>query len=254
VEWAYGITTVPSRRRTTLPKTVSSLAEAGFDKPRYFVDSWDGHTYPGEATYRSPQIRTFGNWILALAELYIRQPYADRYAVFQDDVVACKKLREHLERSTTQADAYWNCITYPGNMEIAKRTGWNAGNRQGLGAQGLVFSNDAVLKLLVDSRIGARVRDRARGWKSVDGAVVFAMAKVGYSELVHYPSLMGHTGVTSSMGNGSQPFIPFDPTYDPTLGAVYQLPPKREQKVKPVSFRIKNGPFRPTPYRQRPVR
>jgi hypothetical protein len=36
--WAYGITTVPSRLTTLLPRTITSLAAAGFDKPHLFVD------------------------------------------------------------------------------------------------------------------------------------------------------------------------------------------------------------------------
>jgi hypothetical protein len=248
VKWAYGITTVPRRRRTTLPKTVETLAAAGFHEPRYFVDDWDGTEYPN-ATYRRPKIRTFGNWILGMAELYIREPDADRYAMFQDDIVACVRLREYLERSTVQPNAYWNCITYPSNADIAERTGWNLGNRQGLGAQGLVFTNKGLLDLITVSRIAERVKDKGRGWKSVDGGIVFAMRKMGYAELVHYPSLIGHTGVQSSMGNGAQPHIPFDPTYDPNIGTQYEQPPKPVQATR---MRLQQAARRVVPFRRRP--
>src|SRR3954465_7467772 len=88
--WAYGITTVPERRYDLLPRTIHSLARGGFDLPRLFIDGheksyheWD--TLP--QTIRYPAIRTMGNWLLGLWELYIREPAADRYAIFQDDCV-----------------------------------------------------------------------------------------------------------------------------------------------------------------------
>ena len=39
--WAYGVTTVPSRRDNLLPITLGSLRKAGFDKPRLARDAMD---------------------------------------------------------------------------------------------------------------------------------------------------------------------------------------------------------------------
>ena len=61
--WAYGVTTVDSRLNTTLPLTLSTLADAGFPKPRLFVDGAQSvPTYLSEyeTTFRYPKIRTFG--------------------------------------------------------------------------------------------------------------------------------------------------------------------------------------------------
>ena len=41
MKWAYGITTVPSRRENLFERTLQSLAVAGFDNPRLFVDGVD---------------------------------------------------------------------------------------------------------------------------------------------------------------------------------------------------------------------
>jgi hypothetical protein len=43
--------------------------------------------------------------------------------------------------------------------------------------------------------------DRTNPWKKIDGAVVTAMNKAGWREMVHNPSLLQHTGRISSMGN-----------------------------------------------------
>src|SRR5688572_9885654 len=102
LKWAYGITTVSQRRQKYLPTTLSSLQKAGFDKPVLFVDDcpntalWRDE-FKLEVVPRFPRIRTFGNWTLALLELTIREPYADRYALFQDDLVTYPHLRQYLE-------------------------------------------------------------------------------------------------------------------------------------------------------------
>src|SRR5688572_13834079 len=97
VRWAYGVTTVPKRRRDLLPRTLGSLAAGGFAAPWLFVDGCDElpgwraeFVAPGRAagvTCRYPLVRAYANWGLALGELWLRDPHADRYAVFQDDFV-----------------------------------------------------------------------------------------------------------------------------------------------------------------------
>src|SRR4051812_15694767 len=103
-EWACGVTTVPERRGTLLPRTLGSLQRAGFPAPRLFADgvatpeeaNWYGQT--GCATVRCPIVRVAMNWTLGLWELYARQPRADFFAVFQDDVLVCRDAREYVER------------------------------------------------------------------------------------------------------------------------------------------------------------
>lgn len=211
VKWAYGVTTVPSRRDDLLPRTLISLREAGFDNPRLFVDGCDEpHSWKREfgleVTNRYPKIRTFGNWILGLAELYIREPSFDRYALFQDDLVTYKNLRAYLESLPFPERTYWNLYTFPSNQKLCpdggKHEGWYKSNQLGRGAVALVFSREGVKTLLqARTNIIDRPEDVHRGHRAVDGGVVEAMRKAGYTELVHNPSLVQHTGDHSSMGN-----------------------------------------------------
>lgn len=216
VKWAYGMTTVLSRKDTHLPRTLTSLKLAGFDRPKLFID---GCTFQQAAALeeklglavevRRENIRTYGNWVLAMAELYIRNPDADRYAIFQDDLVTCLGLREYLESSPwPEEKCYLNLYTFPSNYQLAprdKRHGWYPSNQLGKGAVALVFDNAGVLALLGSQHMIERPKDPRRGWKSVDGGVVTALKKAGYKEMVHNPSLVQHTGLTSSMGNRSHP-------------------------------------------------
>lgn len=211
VTWAYGVTTVPGRRKDLLPRTLASLKAGGFDNPRLFVDGepnpqdWQSE-FRLEVTGRWPRIRAYGNWILALGELFLRHITAQRYALFQDDIVCVKNLRAYLERCPWPAKSYGNLITYPQNQELAQgKKGWYPSNQLGRGAQGLVFDRDAVITLLTHQHAITRALDAHKGWKSIDGGVVTALKKAGYREYVHAPSLLYHTGKVSMLGNKPQP-------------------------------------------------
>lgn len=214
VTWAYGVTTVPSRRDDLLPKTLQSLSRAGFDKPRLFVDgdsdteSWR-REFDLEVTCRYPNIRTYGNWTLSLAELYFRQPRHTYYAIFQDDFITYRNLRQYLERIRYPDKGYLNLYTFPRNQVLAPNGGRTIGfyksNQKGLGAVALVFSEEAVVNLLCHQHMILRPRDLVRGSRAVDGGIVTALRKAGWYEYVHNPSLVQHTGTVSSMRNHKHP-------------------------------------------------
>lgn len=217
LSWAYGVTTVPIRQTDLLPRTLASLAAGGFDRPRLFVD---GAT-PGmaqqyaerfglEVTARWPTIRTFGNWVLALGELFIRNPNADRYAIFQDDLVTYRNLRSYLEACPYQERSYQNLYLFPPPRQVAPPRigqtarfyeGWFPSNQRGRSATALVFDRKAVLTLLTHQHMVERPLDAKRGHRKIDGGIVTALVKAGYRELVHNPSLVQHVGLRSSMGN-----------------------------------------------------
>jgi hypothetical protein len=206
MKWAYGVTTVPSRKDTTLPKTLHSLCDAGFGDPRLFVDGCDNpHDYDAfqrPVTCRpTPPLRIVGNFMLGLAELYVRDPMADRYAMFQDDVVCVINLREYLSKCTYPRDGYLNLYTYHENFAFTRgKPGWNRSNQRGLGALGLVFNRDVAQKLMES---GHMIRKPAsanhkRSWKALDGGIVSGLKAFGVYEYVHNPSLVQHIGTMQS--------------------------------------------------------
>jgi len=212
MRWAYGVTTVPQRFDNLLPRTLESLAAGGFDKPRLFVDGVQNasqYDYLGlEVTTHYPTIRTYGNWLLALWELYIRNPAAERYAIFQDDIITYRNLRRYLEQTTYthgSHELYYNLYTYPVNQSpppSEEYTGWHASNQMGRGALALVFNRPAISTLLEQSHIISHPQNAQRGWRSVDGTVVTAFKAIQWLEYVHAPTLVQHTGTDlSSMKN-----------------------------------------------------
>jgi hypothetical protein len=222
--WVYGVTTVPARAGTLLPRTLKSLAAAGFDQPWLFIDGVT-HTeadrfereFKLPVTGRCPPLKAFGNWILALAELYIRQPVCNRYAIFQDDLVTYRNLRSYLCHCPFPEKGYWNLFTFPNNQLIAPRDGngkqkigWYESDQWGKGAVGLIFSREAVMTVLQAAHMIARPADASRrSTMNIDGGVVTAMTKAGWKEFVHNPSLIQHTGDVSTMDHGPHPKAAF---------------------------------------------
>ena len=213
IRWAYGVTTCPARRRDLLPRTLASLKLAGFSQPRLFVDGvanstdMDYHEFGLEVTTRYPVIRPFGNWALAVAELFIREPRADRYAIFQDDMVTYLNLRQYLESVQYPEKGYWNLYTFPDNQRLCPKDyiGWYRANQRGLGAVGIVLSHAAVVRLFHNQNFTDRPIDEKRGWRCIDGGLVNTFNSFGWEEYVHNPSLVQHIGIASSMGNRRHP-------------------------------------------------
>ena len=235
IRWAYGVTAVPKRRDTLLPETLLSLRLAGFDRPRLFVDGEDDpyswkREFGLEVTAHSPTLRTYGNWVLAMAELYIREPEAERYAIFQDDVALVRNLRTYLDACEYPGAGYWNLFTFFRNEELVKgKAGWVPSDQRGLGALALVFDRPAVLTLLTHQHMVERPQDPHRGWRAVDGGIVTALRKAGYTEYVHAPSLVQHTGTASSMGN--KPFPPARTFPGEGFDAATLIPPTPQSVV-----------------------
>ncbi len=221
LRWSYGVTTVPSRRTTLLPGTLASLAAGGFGDPRIFVDATaTADVMRGRpVVHRESSVTPFGNWILALWELYVREPSADRFAIFQDDIVLYRNTRQYLnaceypDGRDGRGQGYWNLITFTEANEMLVGEGTSVGWREGCllnppgtqqagrGAVALVFSREAVQTLLSSPRIAVHPTARL-GHRKIDGAVVEAMNAAGYREYVHGPSLVQHLGgETSIEGN-----------------------------------------------------
>jgi len=207
MKWAYGVTTVPERRKDLLPRTLASLEKAGFPAPRLFVDGatsgveWSG-LFGLEITFRHPRMHAFGNWLLSLQELLIREPAADRYAMFQDDLEACRGLRSYLEKTSMEGPVYLNCFT---TAASANGDGWHPSKRPGTGAVALVFNRETVTTLLQQSWLHGQPLDGIRRKAYIDDCVRRCLQPLFYVEMVHGPSLVQHTGaLCSTVGSSMQ--------------------------------------------------
>lgn len=191
---------------------MDSLCDSGFSIDRIFADGckdpsiYNGWDVPVSA--HDTNLRTHGNWVLGLYELFIRFPNAAHFAMFQDDFICCQNLRKYLERVEKPDSSYLNLYTFPQNQQLANGDGWFRSNQKGKGAVALVFSNKAVEVLLTHPHMFGRPRCPKRGHKAIDGGIVDTFRKSGWQEVCHNPSLVQHIGDVSSMGNRKHPTSP----------------------------------------------
>jgi hypothetical protein len=210
-EWSYGVTTCPQRLTTLLPKTLESLTAAGFDQPRLFVGG-DGYIGDLPATQRNRPIGGFFNWLLGTWELFIREPDAVRYAMFEDDFVMCKGVREYLEKCTCPVRGYLNLFTFATNENkiFGKPTGWHKSDQLGKGAVALVLPHDAMVALLQQFFVYkpqvTEKKPHLREFNNTDGAIQHALIRMAkFTEYVHNPSLVQHVGRETTLGNARHP-------------------------------------------------
>lgn len=219
--WSFGVTTTPQRIHDgQLTRTLDSLAAAGFGDPIVFVDGSHGEAAGvPRASHRAVLLGAYGNWIVAAWELYLRSPYAERYAIFQDDLEAAAGLRHYLEQCTYPRRGYWNLYAAPENCDLlaGRPSGWHRSNQRGLGALGLVFDNRTLRLLLADRHMVRRVRDERRGRKNIDGAVLWALRRHGVREYVHRPGLLQHTDEVSTLGHQAERR---SPCFEPQVPAI----------------------------------
>lgn len=210
MKWAVGLITVPSRRETLFPRTLASLEAAGFDRPRVFIDGDDDalawYRWSINAVVRGDPLGNFGNWYLGLAELYCRNPDADRFLMFEDDLVAVRGLREYLEATPMPDRGYCNLYTGgEGNPLLAEKQahpGWFHSDQRAAGALGLMFDNQTTTQLLGSLVFVRHLQQMSDGMMRVDGAVCLALRsdpRATVSEYVHKPSLIQHTGSGASL-------------------------------------------------------
>ena len=186
---------------------MNSPCDGGFTVDRIFADGCKDPSQYDEwgipVTAHDTNLRTHGNWVLGLYELFIRFPHAAHYAMFQDDFICYHNLRQYIERVEKPDNSYLNLYTFPQNQVLVKddAQGWFRSNQKGKGAVALIFSNAAVEVLLTHPHLFGRPKCPKRGHKAVDGGIVDTFRKSGWQEVCHNPSLVQHTGTVSSMGN-----------------------------------------------------
>lgn len=236
--WSYGVTTIPARLNDLLPRTLDSLKAAGFPTPRLFVDgSSDASLYKRfglPMTFHDPALNGFGNWITTLVELYIRQPLADYFCIFQDDIVLNMNTREYIEEShppDVDELVYLNlftCFLDPPGRQAAPPSedfiGWYPSNQLGRGALALVFNRRCLHALLSSKCIVEKPTHAGTTWRGIDAAVADALTPNGFTELIHSPSLVQHLGEQSSLR--SAPQKPSDTFYGEDYDALNYLFPQ----------------------------
>jgi hypothetical protein len=203
--WAVGVTTAP-RRQETVSWCLDSLARAGWNAPRLFVDARtqgaERHAHL-ETTLRVPAVGAWPNYYLGLAELLMREPAADAYLMVQDDAFFYDRedLREHLEAALWPEWPVGAVSLYCPMSYTQPEAGWHTRiDPWVFGALAFVFPREAAKRLIADLNVlEHRWSRRNEGLANID--VVIGRWAQRYGLPVYYPtpSLVQHIGDTSTL-------------------------------------------------------
>jgi glycosyltransferase involved in cell wall biosynthesis len=198
--WSVGLLTAP-RPQPTIEETLSNLRAAGFPEIHVFAEpgSFVPAATPGLfVTQHGRTLGNLGNFYSSLAALYMTEPRADCFALFQDDIEAATGLREWCENEFWPHGAGLVSLFTP-RVFTAPHPGWrilNPGRFRTFGAQAFVFRRDALQRFLADERL---LHQRQRQPDGDDAAVGDWAARSGEGIAYHSPSLVQHLAVPSSI-------------------------------------------------------
>lgn len=205
-KWAVGVTTAP-RKRETFTESMRSILEAGF-APRIFAEP--DSPIPDEfrnvpLTQHRETLGCWPNYYMALQELLTRQPDADAYAIFQDDIIVAKGTREYLERALWPTETCGVVSIYCSLAYAQEKPGWYTLDQKWVwGACAFIFPRDQLVHFLSNNAIHWRLSGRAGGVRNID-IVVGNWAKE-HSRPVWYcsPSLVQHIGNASTLWDNAR--------------------------------------------------
>lgn len=158
VRWAVGVTALPESG-AHLEDCLRSIQRAGWERPRIFAGA---DVQLGALSRRQPRsilhpgLGELATHVVALAELLMREPYADAFLLIQADCILYGEasLREYLEASLWP-DRNVGAVSLCGPpVEPDTTAGWQLATRpwdRGLAAW--VFPRQSVLGFVSDSRI-----------------------------------------------------------------------------------------------------
>jgi hypothetical protein len=176
--WAVAVTTAPRPRRT-LDATLASLWAAGFPAQMIVEDQTKAGSWP--------------TWLTALGRVVEADPDATAYMTVQDDVVFCRGLRAHLERTCWPSETTALCSAFCPGAYRRKSAGWHRENHGWY----LVAAQCWAIPPAVARRMLVELHD-IDSFSRVDAIVGRWAEAVGLDCWYHSPSLAQHTGLKNS--------------------------------------------------------
>jgi|GEM_PF-976467 len=203
--WAVAVTTAP-RRQATLELCLDSLARAGWDRPRLFVDSAvtiaDRFSH-FPVTFRESKVGAWPNYYLALAEQLLREPQADAFLMVQDDVIFYDRhnLREYLEQALWPAHPIAALSLYCSQAYTRRKSGWHRHRgKWAYGALAFVFPRMSAKRFIADALVLEHRWSGPGNGRAGISSVIGAWAS-RHRLPIYYPtpSLVQHVGDTSAV-------------------------------------------------------
>lgn len=200
LRWAVGVLTAP-RPEPTIGQTLRGLRDAGFDDVHLFAEP--GSIIPPEfahwpRTVHGRRLGNIPNFFVSLAALFLGQPDADAYGLFEDDFETARGLRAWCdEQFWPVGSGLVSLYTCQAHQDL--EPGWHVralGTFRTFGGLAFVFRRDVLQAFLGDGRV---LETRRRGLiHGIDQVVGEWAARRGIGVAYHTPSLVAHIGHSST--------------------------------------------------------
>lgn len=172
--------TTCKRKEPTVNESLQSVADAGFDRP-LVVEDLD-------------KMGAWNTFRRALATLISHRPQADAYLMLQDDIRVSANCRSYVQKALWPSGSDTGaCSLYCSGMYEHGDDGWNRHTTDTFGALAICFTPLSA-RLFIAGTSPSR-----RGEAQVDLRVGRWCRLAGMSYWIHYPSLVEHTGMTSTI-------------------------------------------------------
>jgi hypothetical protein len=204
--WCVGITACP-RTTGVVDQVIDSLRQNDWQPTIYAEPETKIDTKDARIVRRDKIYGCWTNWICALHDMYVNDVHAEGYAIFEDDILICKNLRNYLEHLMPRFERLGALSLYTPERQARMHFGQacvhdNAYRGDAVwGTQAVVFSNYS-LAFFLSSRTTINHRRIGIGKgnnKNRDSAIgVWAKAE-NQPFYYHTPSLVQHVGEESSV-------------------------------------------------------
>lgn len=201
--WAVGMTTAP-RKKPTVSTALSTAVRAGFTDGILFAepDSLIPDLQGWRLVQRESTLGAFGNSMLALAELYYRNPTADAYLMLQDDIEFIDAdVKAYLESVLWIGKNTAAVSLFTSNAYAQKSPGWYHFERQQWrwGACAWMFPNAFVRAVLADRSVIDHAANPRTGKRLVDHTIASYIRRQRNFVYFPWPSIVQHIGDTSTI-------------------------------------------------------
>lgn len=200
-KWAVGVITAP-RKHQTLVKTIKAIERAGWDNGVIFAEPGSCNDVKGNWAYVNRYKKTgiFGNWMLGLYELFIRNIDADAFLMIQDDIVIAPDTRNYLDNALwfTESPHLVSLFTLKA-IDDNPECGWRSTTIYHGGPTAIVMSHETVQEI-ISSLIPLRYYgiQKQKGTSFDDLGIFALMAHKQWPVFYPKPSIGDHIGHQST--------------------------------------------------------
>lgn len=208
-QWAVGVTTAP-RPVATVSRTVESLKQSGFH-PIVFAEPRSDVNLDCLVIERQHRLGCWRNYVQTIKDLLQLRPQAEAIAIFQDDIVVCRDLRDFLEHDLWPSAQTGVVSLYSAEeYEAGESVGIDRRGKMILGLCAAIYPRHIAEKLVSDEYSkdwrGCHAQqgyvDDPVKKKAADTWVAESLKKMN-KKVYHYrPSLAQHVAETSAIGHG----------------------------------------------------